>query len=616
MPGLVGFLQEDGAETAARRLERMARALEPEDRFRRELHAEAGMGFGRVSLGILNPEPQPLWDSGRRVGVVMEGELFDTEPLRRQLADRGRTPAGPGDAALILQLYLAYGDRFAAMLNGAFLIAIRDSRSAKLILVNDRLGLYPVYYAETRGGLLFGSGLRALLGEAGIRRQIDAVAVAEFLTFDHPLGARSFLKDVHLLPQGTILTSRDGNIRLRSYWQPRFPRTYPVRKDADYSDELIALLRQAVRRQGLAGRPGAILLSGGLDSRSILAALAENPGDGLTSITWGIPGSDDERYARESARLAGTPHHSIPLSPDWLSHLARKGAGLTGGLGNLLNLHALAVAEPAGALAPILYKGFLGDAMFGFGMRPRHWADYDDATRLQAHLEAYRDYNVLTFDLPTHARLFTPRLRRAVGEGLLEDYRFAMEAADSPQLSDQRLYIDLTQRVPRMTLNGVEGVRDRAAVRLPFADNDLLDFSLRVPPGLRYGRQVMVQGFIRAFPAYAQIPFTPSGLPLMACARDISRRGTMWAQWHLRRVGLGRLAGPTARPAKDYGRWLRTVLRPWVEATLLSEASLGRGFFQPAEIQRMVSEHMSGEDHTVRLGALLSLETFHREYLD
>jgi hypothetical protein len=94
------------------------------------------------------------------------------------------------------------------------------------------------------------------------------------------------------------------------------------------------------------------------------------------------------------------------------------------------------------------------------------------------------------------------------------------------------------------------------------------------------------------------------------------RRGTTWAQWHLRRIGLGRLAGPTARPAKDYGRWLRTVLRPWVEQTLLSPASLERGYFQPAEVRRLVTEHMAGADHTVRLGALLSLETWHREYLD
>lgn len=612
MPGLIGFLQKENAETASRRVERMARALEPEDRFRRELHAEAGMGFGRVGLGILNPEPQPVWSPDRQVGIVMDGELFDTEPLRRRL----RAAVGPGDAALVLRLYLAHGRRFAAMLNGAFLIAIWDRRNRTLTLANDRLGLHPVYYAETRGGLLFGSGLRALLREPEIRRKVDAVAVAEFLTFDHPLGPRSLLQDVHLLPQGTLLTARDGSIRLRSYWQPTFPRTYPVRKDADYSDELIALLRQAVRRQAPDGRSAAILLSGGLDSRSVLAALAEVPGDGMTTMTWGIPGSDDERYARESARLAKMPHHAIPLSPDWLPHLASKGSGITGGLGNLLNLHALAVAEPAGARAPILYKGFLGDAMFGFGMRPRHWADYDDATRLEAHLEAYRDYNVLTFDFPSHGALFTRDFRRAVGEGVTEDYRYAMQAADSPQLSDQRLYIDLTQRLARMTINGVESVRDRAAVRLPFADNDLLDFSLRVPPGLRYGRQVMVQGFIRAFPAYAQIPFTPSGLPLMACARDVLRRGTMWAQWHLRRAGLGRLAGPTVRPVKDYGRWMRTVLRPWVEATLLSNASLERGYFQPAEIRRLVQEHMNGVDHTVRLGALLSLESFHREYLD
>src|SRR5512134_3216626 len=122
MPGLVGFLQKDNAETASRRLERMARALEPEDRFRRELHAEAGMGFGRVGLGILNPQPQPVWSPDRQVGIVMEGELFDTEPLRRRL----RAAVGPGDAALVLGLYLAHGRRFAAMLNGAFLIAIWD----------------------------------------------------------------------------------------------------------------------------------------------------------------------------------------------------------------------------------------------------------------------------------------------------------------------------------------------------------------------------------------------------------------------------------------------------------------------------------------------------------
>lgn len=616
MPGLVGFLQEGSAQASARRLERMACALEPEDRFRREFHAEPGMGFGRVTLGVLSPGPQPVWNYPPTVGVIMEGELFDTDRLRRELLERRRPVAEASDADLVLQLYLEYGDDFAARLNGAFVIALWDRRTRKLCVVSDRLGLFPIYYAAAKGGLLFASGVRALLGESGIRHKVDKIAMAEFLTFDHALGQRSPLSDVQLLPQGTILSARQGNIRLKTYWRPTFCRGYPVRQDADYSDELIALLRQAVRRQQPGTQSAAVLLSGGLDSRSLLAALAEIPNPGLSSITWGTPGNDDERYARESARLAGIPHRSVALPSDWLLHLARKGAGLTGGLGNLLNLHALAVAEPAGEQAAILYKGFLGDAMFGFGMRPRHWADYDDTTRILAHLEAYRDYDVLTFDFPRHAALFTPGFRRAIGEGILEDYRAAMEAADSPQLSDQRLYLDLTQRVPRMTINGVEGVRDRAAARMPFADNDLLDFSLRVPPGLRYGRQVMVQGFIRAFPSYAQIPFTPSGLPLMACARDVVRRGTIWAQWHLRRVGLGWLAGPTTRPAKDYGRWMRTILRRWVEETLLSPVSLERGFFQPAEVRRLVAEHMAGTDHTVRLGALLTIETWHREYLD
>lgn len=617
MPGIVGFVRDLPLDDSSSLLTRMARGLEADPRFHARLHAEEGFGLGRVSLEILNPGPQPVWSDDGKLCLVMEGEFFGHEELARKLVERGHSFRIESDAEFALHLYQERGEEFASSLNGAFLVAVWDRRSRRLIIANDRLGLVPLYYARVPQGLTFASGVRALLSDPSLPRQVDRTAIAEMLTFDHILGQRTLLRAASLLPQASVMTYEGGKLGLRQYWRPTFPETYPVYREADYVEEGGALLRQAVARQSRGSEQKALLLSGGLDSRALLGVLAHQAdGKGMLALTWGIPGCDDVRFARAAARAAGARFEFLTLRPDWLIGHAQNGVRITDGMGNLVNLHALAVAPQAREHADVLYKGFLGDAMFGFGIPARYWADYDDETALDVHLQAYRDYNVLSFDFPEHPRLFTHPFRSEVGDGVREDYRAAMRASNSRQLSDQRIAIDLTQRVPRMTLNGVEVARDQVAVRLPFCDSDLVDFSLRVPPGLRTGRQVLVRFLVESFPRLAQVPVTPSGLPLMACAGDIVARSRQLVQWHLRRRGLGRLAGPATRPSKDYANWFRKGLRPWLESTLLSPASLERGYFQPDYIRGVVAEHMAGANHAVRLGSLLSLELWHKMYLD
>ncbi len=615
MPGIFGFVRDLDFESATALLAGMARALEPEESEPPQLLHEHQVGLGRVTLGIINPRPQPVWNADRSICLVMEGELYGSEDLRRELSGRGRLLADEDDPELILHLYVEQGLRFPSRLNGAFVAAIWDLRQQRLVIANDHLGLHPLYYAQHAGGLLFASGVRALLAEGGLLRRIDKTAIAELLTFDHVLGQRTLLESIALMPQGSVLEYHDQRLQLHRYWTPKSPEAYPVRPESEYGDELLHLLRQAVRRQKPAGGPGELLLSGGLDSRALLGVMEEQTDAGaVRTFTWGIPGSDEVRYARDAARVAKTDHRFYELKADWLPRLGRKAVRATDGMGNIVNLHAMAVLEDP-RRAAVLYKGFLGDAMFGFGMRPRYWADYASADEVEVHLQAYRDYNVLSFDFPEHARLFTGSFRSEVGEGVLDDYRAAMRASGSRQLSDQRLYIDFTQRVPRMTLCGVEAVRLGAVVRMPFADKDLVEFSLRVPPGLRLGRQVMVQAFIRAFPALSQIPFSPSGLPLVACARDVRIRAERWAHWHLQKLGLGWVVG-VSRPSKAYDRWFRTGLRPWVSEVLLSDASLSRGYYEPDYVRRLLEEHWGGANHAVRIGALLSLELWHQQFID
>jgi asparagine synthase (glutamine-hydrolysing) len=618
MPGLFGYvkhLESAGAETL---LSSMARALDstsaPGGIYS---YYDAHAGVGRAGLGVLNPEPQPVWNEDRTLCLVMEGELFDRDELRSELESRGRTRAGGGDAELLLQLYECYGDECAARLNGIFVAALWNRRTRTLTITNDRLGLQPLYYAKVGDGLIFASGVRALLADPCLSRATDSAAIQQFLAFDHVLDDRTLLGNVRLLPQASVLRFSRRHLRIRPYWRLVYANQVKLRPEDEYRDELVAILRRAVARQAPGETPAGLLLSGGLDSRVLLAHLREETDVGkLHTFTWGIPKCDDARISSKLAALTGTPHHFFELKPDYLLHTADEAVRITDGLGNIVNLHALAVASDVARHARIVYKGFLGDAMLGFALRRPFWADYAPDDAIRVHLSVHDVQGVLNYDRDELSKLVVDSLGSRIDEEVFGAYRAGMERSGNTQLALQRLYFDLTQRVPRMTLNGVEVVRSRAAVRLPFADRELVDFSLSLPPGYHFERYLIRSAFTQAFPEYAKIPVSDTGLPMISCARDLVLRTRHFALWHLANSGINWLNRPARRPYKDYGLWFRTGLRSWVEETLLAPKSLERGYFRPQYVRNLVSEHMGGADHAVRLGALLTLEIWHRLFLD
>jgi asparagine synthetase B (glutamine-hydrolysing) len=254
--------------------------------------------------------------------------------------------------------------------------------------------------------------------------------------------------------------------------------------------------------------------------------------------------------------------------------------------------------------------------MFGYGLRPRYWGEYNRNQFTDVHFEAYRDYGVFTLDFPIHKKVFPDSFLSEVSTQIHDDYRDAMKPQTYPLLADQRIAIDLSQRVPRMTIAGVESVRQWSVVRLPFFDNDLLDFALSIPPGLRIHREVMVQGFIKAYPRLAKVPTTPSGVPLVTCARDIQVRSKQWFHWHVAEIGLGRFLKPLQQPYHNYPDWFRTVLRPWTEGILFHPRAMDRGYYRPQFVRDLWQEHLNGRNHSVCIGAMLSIELWHRAYID
>jgi len=588
----------------------MAEALKDRRDYQVKLHEGAGFGLAKVTSGV-PPIEQPVWNEDGNLCLVMEGEIFNVEEIRDLLARRGHRLGQAHATELILRLYEELGNDFVTPLNGSFVIAIWNARARQLVVVNDHLGLHPVYFTRTKNRFLFASGVRSLLTDPDVDRTLDPVAAAQMLTFEYPLGDRTLIRSVALLPPASILTLTADRMDIRSYWTLEFSDLSVVRSEESYLEELYHLLRQAVHRQKHPAESG-ILLSGGLDSRILLGLLTEDGPGALQSFTFGITGCSDARMAGQLARVAGTPHHFHELKPDYLLKVAEFGVRVTDGFESVVHMHALANLDRQARIVPVLYKGYLGDALMGGHLWLGLWGGYSEED--QARL--FFDRAAVLFKEAEHKDLFSERVYKEVNGAAFESFREALNESHAGMVANRFNHFDLRQRQRRFILNGLELVRSRVVVRAPFCDKDLVNFMLTVPLGLRLNRRLITEILIRRFPKLSKVPCTTTGFPLVPCAQDLLMRINLQLRWRLRAAGLKWVKPPRSAPYANYALWFRTSLKDWAESILLDPRTLDRGYFNPEYVRRLVSRHMAGEDHSGKLGVLISLELWHRRFLD
>jgi len=617
MPGLIGAVGSQSKEEIGKLLEDMAQSLKHEDWYKIDLHWEDEIGLGRISLGILNPEPQPIWNEDHTFCIVMEGEVYDYEDEKQKLIDRGHRFQVNNDAEFVLHLFEEFGPEAPILLNGAFVAAVWDVKTKRLTIFNDRLGLRPLYYVERNGSLIFASGVRALLANQSLPRRVDPLAIAQFLCFDHVLGHRTLLSDVHLQPPASLLTFRDNRLTIQVYWTLEFPEVYEPRSEEACLDELIYHLRQAVVRQAHDDLPAGVSLSGGIDSRMIMAMLRDLPrGKLLQTFTYGTPHCDDVRFARELAALANVRHHFFELKPDYLLDMADEAVRLTDGMNNCVHLHSLATLRQQSEHVRVLYMGFMGDAVMGFGINRQLLTYCNKEAQSRVHFRVHTDQNLIVFPPSEQDELLNADFLRQIDGALLDSYRDVLAESSAKLAADQRIHWDLRQRVRRMTINGPELVSSRLVVRTPYCDNDLVDFVSKLPPGLRLHRYLMIRAVAQAFPTLAKVPTDKTLHPLIPCARDLRIRINNQTRSRLLAAGLKWLRLRGHRPYADYNGWMRTSLRPLIEKKLLSNRSLERGYFNPEYVRNLVSQHMAGANHDRKLGGLLTLELWHQQFID
>jgi asparagine synthase (glutamine-hydrolysing) len=613
VPGLVGYVSATPQDQRHHAFGLMVHALETAIWHRVSEHSDSHLAIARVGLGVVGCGRQPVWSRSNTICVLMEGEFFGRDELEVELEGEASQVGAHADAEVLLRLYEKCGPACAERLNGAFHAAIWEPAKRKLSLLNDRFGLYPLYYAERDGLLLFACGVRALLAHPSVSRRIDPLAIAQMLTFEQVLGDRTLIDDVKLLPPASWMTFEDGRCTHRTYWKLGFPQCRTSLPERDYREGLAVHLRQATRRQCDDASSKGVLLSGGLDSRVILGGLRlAEPAAELRTFTFGLRNCDDARFAGKVANAAGTRHQFDPLAPDFLQQVAAQAVRLTDGMTSGIHMHVVANLERQAASVQVLYKGYMGDALMGSHLNRMHWAAYDHLGLEEMVLRQY------TTGVPCsdHSLAFTERFLREVPVGVQESFAREFAKAESDLVADWMVHFDLRQRQRRFVLGGVELARSQATVRTPFCDNDLVEYMLAVPPGLRYDRYLCAQAFVKMCPELAKIPMTGTNRPLLPTMRTVLGDFNRHARWTLRNYGFARVPVPEARPYADYNGWLRTSLRRWVEDTLLNARALGRGYFNPPFVRATVEEHMAGRNHATRLGVLLTIELWHRQFMD
>lgn len=588
-----------------------------------------GLGHRRLSiidLSLAGHEPMP--DASEQIWLTFNGEIYNFKELRKELEGCGHRFRSETDGEVIIYAYMEWGRECLSRLNGMFAFAIWDSRDESLLLARDRLGIKPLYYAETPAGFAFASEIKALLAIPGVDRAVDLAALDQFMTFLWTPDPKTAFRGVSKLPPGHCLVRRGGRVELFEYWDVAFDEDDSI-TESEWVERLREQITRSVRSQMISDVPLGAFLSGGLDSSTIVALMTGAATQKVTTYTFGLKQEDlrydiledDVKYARMAGREFKTDYREELLEPHVMKLLPKLVYHMDEPVADPAIITSFLICRAARERLTVLLSGMGGDEVFaGY---PRHAAvkiaeAYNlipsflsrpvvralPGSRPGKFTALFRNTKKLakSASLPERERylgfgtyftedekqeLYSSMMRQASSEfDPYAEHRKYFDRVAGEDFINQMLYIDLKTFLPCLNLTYTDktSMASSMEVRVPLLDHELIEMAAQVPARFK------LKGLTRKY---------------------ILKRAA--EKWLPREIIHRKKAGFSA-PIRA---WLVRDLREMVE-DLLSETNVRRrGYFDYRAVRRLIDENLSGrEDNSLKVFQLLTLELWHRAFID
>jgi asparagine synthase (glutamine-hydrolysing) len=592
------------------------------------LRGPVGLGHRRLSIIDLATGAQPMSNEDGSIWIVFNGEIYNFQELRAELQVHGHKFATLSDTEVVIHAYEQWGPESCTHLRGMFAYAIWDENCQRLVMARDRLGKKPLVYTHTSEAFLFASEIRALLLDPSVQHRVSLPAIYAYLVRLYVPASQTAFDNIYKLPPAHYLVLENGRLEIKRYWRV----DYNQKKSSNYSEteaqeQLWQLLREATRIRLMSEVPLGAFLSGGIDSSAVVGIMSQFMDEPVKtfSINYKEAGYDESSYARQVAQLFKTDHHEFTVRPNamevlpalvwhygepfadasaiptyYVSKLTRQyvTVALSGDAGDenfagydhyrivrLLEMYAVIMKLVPGV------QGLFQSLLKGLGHMPgqenrmhrlRVVVERGSLTPAEAYL---RRSSIFTPELA--AQFWQPEALAEAGDGgLLESLNVMLADFRGNDPLDRWLYLDLMNYLPDDILVKVDiaSMANSLEVRAPFLDHKLVEFAAGLPPAMK------MHGFTTKY-------------ILKKTLERILPREILYRPKH----GF----------AVPISEWLQGELSGLLHEVLLDPTALGRGYFHPEQVVRLIQEHESGQmDHGTRLWVLLNLELWHRTYVD
>ena len=623
MCGIVGVMNLDGAQVPSALLKKMTdiiahRGPDGEGQY---LDGATGLGHRRLTiLDLSTAGAQPMEDDRGELVITYNGEVYNFGELRRELEGKGHRFHSRTDTEVVLHAYREWGTACLERFNGMFAFAIWDRRRRELFLARDRYGVKPLYYALQGKTFLFASEVKAFLPHPAFRAAISLPHLLEYFTFQNIFTDGTLFRGVTLLPPASwIRISAEGSLERRQYWDFEFREDARERGDAEYERELEGLIVRAVERQLVSDAEVGAYLSGGLDSGSItaIASRKRSPfytftvGFDLSSAAGLELGMDERAKAETLAGIFHTEQYEVVLKagdmvrclPKLVWHLEDLRVGQC-----YPNFYSSRLASK---FVKSILSGTGGDELFaGYPWRYYRAVVNDD---FDHYVEKYYKFWHRLIPNRHVKELFVPEVWREIqGLQTIDVFRKVL-AGHGPVPSSPKEYVQQSLYFEAKTfLPGLLLMEDKLAMahsleaRVPFLDNDLVDFSLGVPVRLK----------LRELEEVVRINENE-----VRSKKDLYFSQTRDGKMLLRKVLSSYVPAETVNQIKQGfsgpdASWFKGPSLEYVRSIVHDSSSAIYQFLRPDTTQKLVDEHLNGTtNRRLFIWSLLCFEEWCRQFL-